>query len=250
MRLFGILQSLSRLPKDYSNFPKQYVERAMEQVGWRTPKGPQYLRKEIKKKKFRYNMSRPWTEEFRKANEPGTHRKKIFLEPVKEWSFFRGDRVEVMVGKDKGKQGIVNYIVKERNWVVVEGLNCHYRFIGKQKNSPGVLVQSEGPLLVTGQVSLVDPSDNKPSEVEWRYTDEGEKVRVSVRTGRIIPIPKMAEETHDYKERSFYLEQPKDTKSEEISKITFEPKLMTFEQDIMNHLGIKEERQPHRTYWY
>lgn len=29
-----------------------------------------------------------------------------------------------MVGKDKGKVGIVNYIVTERNWVTVEGLNC------------------------------------------------------------------------------------------------------------------------------
>lgn len=29
----------------------------------------------------------------------------------------------------------------------------------------------------------------KPTEVEWKYTEEGEKVRVSVRTGRIIPKP-------------------------------------------------------------
>ena len=28
-----------------------------------------------------------------------------------------------MVGKDKGKQGIINSIIKERNWVYVEGLN-------------------------------------------------------------------------------------------------------------------------------
>lgn len=29
----------------------------------------------------------------------------------------------------------------------------------------------------------------KPTEVEWKYTEEGERVRVSVRTGRIIPKP-------------------------------------------------------------
>jgi len=33
-------------------------------------------------------------------------------------------QVEVLVGKDKGKQGTVNCIIKERNWVYVEGLNC------------------------------------------------------------------------------------------------------------------------------
>lgn len=29
----------------------------------------------------------------------------------------------------------------------------------------------------------------KPTEIQWRYTEEGERVRVSVRTGRIIPKP-------------------------------------------------------------
>jgi len=33
-------------------------------------------------------------------------------------------QVEILVGKDKGKQGLVNCIIKERNWVYVEGLNC------------------------------------------------------------------------------------------------------------------------------
>lgn len=32
-------------------------------------------------------------------------------------------QVEVLVGRDKGKQGIVEKIVYERNWVFVEGLN-------------------------------------------------------------------------------------------------------------------------------
>lgn len=32
-------------------------------------------------------------------------------------------------------------------------------------------------------------SFRKPTEVEWKYTEEGERVRVSVRTGRIIPKP-------------------------------------------------------------
>lgn len=33
-------------------------------------------------------------------------------------------QVEILVGKDKGKQGLVNCIIKERNWVYVHGLNC------------------------------------------------------------------------------------------------------------------------------
>nr|CAD7575001.1 unnamed protein product [Timema californicum] len=40
--------------------------------------------------------------------------------------------------------------------------------------------------------------------VEWRFTDAGEKVRVSVRSGRIIPVPVMAGETIDYKTKASY----------------------------------------------
>lgn len=46
---------------------------------------------------------------------------------------------------------------------------------------------------------------SKPSPIEWRYTEAGQKVRVSVRTGRIIPIPRAAEETYDYKTKGSYI---------------------------------------------
>ena len=42
---------------------------------------------------------------------------------------------------------------------MVEGLNVHYRKIGKTSGFPGQMIQSEGPLLVTTEVALVDPFD-------------------------------------------------------------------------------------------
>ena len=50
-------------------------------------------------------------------------------------------------------------MIQERNWVIVQGLNWTYRRIGKGKGFPGMVVRWEAPLLVTSQVSLVDPSD-------------------------------------------------------------------------------------------
>ena len=67
--------------------------------------------------------------------------------------------MEVLVGRDKGKQGLVTQIVAERNWVWVEGLNTHIRTLGKTESFPGVTTLSEAPLLVTTDVKLVDPSD-------------------------------------------------------------------------------------------
>lgn len=219
----------------------------MAQVEWRTPDCPQYQKKVIERRRYRYNMSRPWEEGFYQANAPGVRRKFVFVQPI-VWSIFRGDRVEILVGKDKGKQGIVNYVVKERNWVTVEGLNCTYRLLKANKQKQ--MIKSECPLLVTNQVSLVDPTDNKPTKIEWRFTEEGKRVRVSVRTGRIIPIPLTAEETYDYKTKSTYVEQPKDTPAKALERITFVPKLMTFEQDIMEEMKITEEGEPAKTYWY
>lgn len=73
---------------------------------------------------------------------------------TEEWSYFKGDRVELLVGRDKGRQGIVSQVIQERNWVIVEGLNCHFRRVGHSKDYPGVLIKSEAPLLV----SKNDPS--------------------------------------------------------------------------------------------
>lgn len=252
MRLTHLLLSrVGKWSKQFSNLPDRYVKRAMEQVHWKNPKAIQYRPNvEVKRKKFYFSTQRPWTAQFRQENAPGVHHPKIFLEPIKEWSFFRGDRVEILVGKDKGKQGIVKQIFEERNWVTVDGLNCELKPMGKTKNFPGVYVQEEQPLLVTREIALVDPSDLTATPIEWRYTEEGKKVRVSTRTGRIIPIPASMEETIDYKAKASYKEQPKDTKADDVAEVTFEPKLKTFEMEIMEDMGIKEERVPPKSYWY
>lgn len=59
------------------------------------------------------------------------------------------------------------------------------------------------------------------TEVQWRYKEDGEKVRISLRTGRIIPIPVSSEETIDYKSTKLYREQPKDTIKADAEKVTF-----------------------------
>ena len=50
-------------------------------------------------------------------------------------------------------------IIQEKNWVIVEGLNTILDFIGKSKTFPGVPRRKEMPLLVTEDISLVDPMD-------------------------------------------------------------------------------------------
>ncbi|EDW29017.1 GL19491 [Drosophila persimilis] len=208
-----ITQFLASKLKNFSNLPKEYIERSRKQVYWQTPREKNYLPRTVERKRFRYTTNRPWTGQFRQQNMPATMRRKVLIEPVEDWSFFRGDRIEVLVGKDKGKQGIVTQVIPERNWVIVEGLNWHYRRVGAEKEFPGIIIKSEAPLHVLNDIRLVDPSDLLGTEFEWRFTEEGEK--------RLL-----------------------------WGEITFQPKLSTFEMDIMEEMGIKEERTPAKSYWY
>ncbi|KAG8451562.1 hypothetical protein GDO86_003674 [Hymenochirus boettgeri] len=198
---------------------------------------------------YRFGMSRPSTLAAQKRNPPGKKRSKVFVEPItdKEWKYFRGDIVQILNGKDNGKQGKVTQVVRARNWVVVEGLNTHYRYVGRSDDYRGTYVASEAPLL-TRHVSLVDPTDRQPTEVEWRYSEEGERVRVSTRTGRIIPKPLFQRRDGIIPEQ--WKDGPKDTSLEDALEKTYTPSLKTFQEEIMEKMGIVETRRHRKSYWY
>jgi len=206
--------------------------------------------KELVKKTWVYNEHRPWTTGFKEANPINVRPKWIYVEPIIEWKLFKGDRVEILVGKDKGKQGLINCIIKERNWIFVEGLNCEFKMSSQGRDVPPVCTKNELPLLATTQVKLVDPSDFQPTDISWRFTEKGDRVRVSVRSGRIIPLPSGAQETEDLVNPLTYNEGDKDTREDELLAVTFNPKLCSFEDEIMKLMGIVEDRKRVKTYWY
>ncbi|XP_030620736.1 large ribosomal subunit protein uL24m [Chanos chanos] len=198
---------------------------------------------------YRYGMNRPWTVAAQRLNPPGKMRRKVSVEPVpeKDWSVFRGDMMEVLSGKDKGKQGRVVQVFRRRNWVILEGLNTHYRYIGRSGDYRGTYIASEAPLLLRN-VSLIDPSDRKPTEVTWKYTEEGEKVRVSVRTGRIIPKPVFQRKDGIIPQQ--WKDGPKDTTPEDCLEKTYTLSLKTLEEEIMEKMNIEEPRRARKSYWY
>lgn len=238
----------------YHNIPKKYIQRKMfkgvvyENNHYMTPTVVYDYNKD-----WVYDENAPWTTAAADKNDPSSNRNKqvqVVL-PLKDWTFYRGDRVEVTCGKDAGKQGIINGIVKQRNWVFVEGLNCKLEGFTMGKNASDLTFQArEKPLVVHRDVKLVDPSDLKPCEVVYRYTEEGEKVRVSKRTGQVIPVPPDAEATIDYVKPSAYKPGEKDMSPDELKEVSFEAKYKTFEQDLMDAYDIKETKERAETYVY
>ena len=245
---------LATWTKSYANLPERYLLRKSVRAKYISPPHPSAFRQQIKLTKIpQHTMIRPWTDEYAKTESPWKKQHNTMAQPIREedWMWFKGDRVEILCGKDKGKQGYINFVLQERNLVTVEGLNCNFKVMGKTHDFPGMGTMEEQPLRVTDQVQLVDPVDEKVTEVEWRHAEDGERIRVAVRSDTLLPIPSQAFETVDYKTPEGYMEnKEKDTNAADVEEITFEPKLATFEMEIMEAQGIKEDRIPHKTYWY
>lgn len=241
-----------RLTRVCCGYFKKYVEYEMRRKTGYDVRKPLYGWIRVGKKRWKYDQNHPITDQSFLTNISTKDKEaSILIEPVKDWKIFRGDRVEILVGKDKGKQGIVNFIIKERNWCFVEGRHCRFEIDGKSSTSPGIMKREEMPLLVTNEVALVDPFDNASTEVEWRHQEDGQRVRVSLRTGRIVPIPDEANDYYeDFTKIAGYKPGDKDTSNDALKKVTYKPILKSFEQDIMDIMGIKEDKEPGKTYWY
>lgn len=102
------------------------------------------------------------------------------------------DTVQIMAGKDSGKQGKVTRTDPKKERVYVEGLNMIKRHQRAQPSpsgqGPGVeggIIEKEGPIHVSN-VMLLDPKDNKPTRVGIRTTDDGNRQRFSKRSGEAI----------------------------------------------------------------
>jgi large subunit ribosomal protein L24 len=97
----------------------------------------------------------------------------------------RGDTVMVVSGKEKGERGEVKEVLPRENRVVVEGVNVRTRHARPTQNNQQGLYTFEAPIHVSN-VMLVDPDSGEPTRVGYRFTDSGEKLRVSKKTGKDI----------------------------------------------------------------
>ncbi len=97
----------------------------------------------------------------------------------------KGDTVVVTSGKEKGGRGEVKQVLPKENRVVVEGINVRTRHARPTQNNQQGLYTFEAPIHVSN-VMLVDPNSGRPTRVGYRFTDSGEKIRVSKASGKDI----------------------------------------------------------------
>ena len=95
----------------------------------------------------------------------------------------KGDKVVVIAGKDKGKEGIVQAVYPKLNKVVVEGVNTHKKHQKPtQQNPEGTIVEMYVPIDASN-VAIIDPKTKKASRVGYALDKDGNKIRVSKASG-------------------------------------------------------------------
>ena len=97
----------------------------------------------------------------------------------------RGDVVVVISGKDKGKRGEIQKVIGKDNRVVIRGVNIRTRHARPTQQNQEGLYTFEAPIHVSN-VMLVDPDSGEPTRVGYRFTDSGEKIRVSKKSRKDI----------------------------------------------------------------
>ncbi len=95
----------------------------------------------------------------------------------------KGDRVRVLTGKDRGKEGTVLRALPTEGKLIVEGVNTAKKHQKPTRvNQSGGIVERDMPIPVAN-VAVLSPSDGRPTRVGYRIQPDGTKVRVCRRTG-------------------------------------------------------------------
>lgn len=97
----------------------------------------------------------------------------------------KGDTVQILSGKDKGKQGKITTAMPKVSKVIVEGVNKVKRHSKPSLKVPnGGIIAKEMPMHVC-KVQLVCPACNKPTRIAHKIV-AGKNARVCKKCGEVI----------------------------------------------------------------
>ena len=96
-----------------------------------------------------------------------------------------GDKVVVITGANKGKEGKIVKILKAENKVIVENINMIKKHIKPNGGNAGSIVEMEAPINASN-VMLIDPKTNKRTRVGHSTDKNGKKIRVTKKSNEKI----------------------------------------------------------------
>lgn len=97
----------------------------------------------------------------------------------------KGDKVVVLIGRDKGRTGEVIQVQPKEERALVRGVNMVKRHQRQTANQEGGIISKEAPIHLSN-IAIADPKDGKPTRVGFEVLEDGTKVRVAKRSGERI----------------------------------------------------------------
>lgn len=97
----------------------------------------------------------------------------------------KGDKVIVLAGRSKGKIGEVMKVMPKQNRAIVQGVNTVKRHTKPSQGEPGGIVEKEASIHVSN-IAHIDPTNDLPTRVGYRFLEDGRKVRFAKRSGEMI----------------------------------------------------------------
>lgn len=98
----------------------------------------------------------------------------------------KGDKIKIISGKDKGKEGKVLQVLAEKKKIVVESLNLVVKHVRPRKEGEkGQRIQFPAPLTASN-VLLVCSKCNKPTRVGYKILENKKKVRLCKQCKEVI----------------------------------------------------------------
>ncbi len=97
----------------------------------------------------------------------------------------KGDKVVVLSGRSKGKIGEVLKVMPKENRAIVQGVNTVKRHTKPSQGVTGGIVEKEATIHVSN-VAHIDPTNDLPTRVGYRFLEDGRKVRYAKRSGEMI----------------------------------------------------------------
>ncbi len=100
-------------------------------------------------------------------------------------NFKTGDKVVVIAGKDKGKEGKIIKTLRQDNKVCVEGVNVVKKTIKGNGQTPGSIVDMEAPIHASN-VMIIDPKTKKRTRIGYTTDKNGKKTRITKKSNESI----------------------------------------------------------------
>lgn len=90
----------------------------------------------------------------------------------------KGDKVKILIGKDKSRVGLVRKVITKRSSVIVEKINLVKKHVkATSKDKPGGIIEVEKPLSVS-KLMIICPQCSKTTRVGYQLDKSGKKYRI------------------------------------------------------------------------